>query len=625
LEAVEPASCSVEDRRIELRRGALTEWYVNDERGVEQGFTIAEPPGRDGAGANEPVRLDLSFPGRFEANVLPGERDVVFASADRRTAIHYRGLRAWDAEGRELDTRLAVEGRTLSILVDDRDAVHPLTVDPWVWIEEDALWASDGENWDQLGIDVSLDGDTALVGAWSDADMGAYTGAAYVFERSVGGWSEQAKLQANDMAGGDMFAHSVALDGDTAVSGASGDTDFGGYSGSAYVFQRSGTSWHQEAKVFPSDPQVDGLFGWEVDLDGDTMLVGAPGADSAVGQAEGAAYVFTRSGTIWTQQAKLDAASGVAQEQIGSDVALDGDTALLAADYSAYVFVRTGTTWTEQAELPACCTMYGTTVALSGDTALVATGLPATVYIYVRTGSAWSLQTAFLENDPPDYSFGKSVAIDGDLALIGGTGTDCGDYGEMGAAILFERTGVTWAEKARIAPGCFEDKTGGFATSLDLDGETVLIGDPGAFQVADYYLGAAFVYAPGAEASATFRNAGANPASYDAVWPPKLGYYYRGTVDLAGTTGHVFAWLVGYAGPTTLALGGGQVLLVDVSAAGGELLGEAMQPGPIATFDVLVPFDLTFLGFEASTQALHFGGGVTPFALSNAQDLFAGH
>jgi len=125
-------------------------------------------------------------------------------------------------------------------------------------------------------------------------------------------------------------------------------------------------------------------------------------------------------------------------------------------------------------------------------------------------------------------------------------------------------------------------------------------------------------------AAAAFRNGGTNPASYEALTLPVLGTTYAASVDLGGTTGHAFAWLVGHAAPAHTVLGGGQTILVDADDAHGELLGTAIASGPLASFDVPVPPEPALAGFAAFTQALHFGG-VRPFALSNAQDLVLGY
>ncbi len=167
------------------------------------------------------------------------------------------------------------------------------------------------------------------------------------------------KLTASDAAAGDVFGFSVALSGDTALVGAVGDDDAGSFSGSAYVFVRSGTSWIQQAKLTASDAASNDIFGGSVALIGDTALVGAAGDDDA-GSVSGSAYVFVRSGTTWTEQAKLTASDAAAGDRFGIAVALNGSTALVVAPNdddaafssgSAYVFVRSGTTWSQQAKL----------------------------------------------------------------------------------------------------------------------------------------------------------------------------------------------------------------------------------------------------------------------------------
>ncbi len=125
-------------------------------------------------------------------------------------------------------------------------------------------------------------------------------------------------------------------------------------------------------------------------------------------------------------------------------------------------------------------------------------------------------------------------------------------------------------------------------------------------------------------ASATFRNAGSNPASYAATTLPVLGTTYTGSIDLGGTTGHNLAWLAGFSTTLTLTLGGGQVVLVNFADPAGELLLQSVLPGPVATYDLAVPPDPLLAGFALSTQAVHLGG-IRPFALSNAQDLVAGY
>ncbi|MEW6074598.1 MAG: FG-GAP repeat protein [Planctomycetota bacterium] len=611
------------DRRVEIRRGDLVEWYGNDERGVEQGFTIACPPLIE-TGADGELRLRLTVVGSFSFEVQAGERDARFWSADGEMDIRYAGLRAWDGAGSELPARLVASAGDLSLLIEDVGAVYPVTVDPWIWTQETKLTAGDGGPNDYFGSDVSLNGDTALIGADSDNTS---SGSAYVFVRTGSTWIQQAKLVASDATAYDYFGSGVSVEGDTALIGAPCDDDLGSYSGSAYVFLRSGTTWSQQVKLTASDGGANARFGQSVSLSGDTVLIGAWGDDHA-GSYSGAAYVFVRSGTAWTPEAKLTASDAGADRRFGMCVSLEGNTALVGASQwgYAYVFVRSGTVWSEQAKFLGAGGSTEDAVSLSGDTALAGNAWESSTagaaYVYVRSGSSWSQQARLVPSDvADDDGFGWATSLDGDTALIASKFDD--DMGSAsGAAYVFVRSGTIWSQQAKITPGdgATEDY---FGCSVSLDGQTALIGsyfdDDRGLQSGSAY---AFVYTPFAHAAP--RNAGTNPASHTAVTLPVLGATYTATVDLAGTTGHSLAWLVGYCTPITLPLGGGQTLLVNIADPNGELLGQAFLPGPLATYNLPVPADPAFAGFPAATQALHIGG-VQPWALSNAQDLFLGY
>ncbi|MEW6073444.1 MAG: FG-GAP repeat protein [Planctomycetota bacterium] len=638
--AVEEGTGAASERGWEVRRGPLAEWYRSEAGGIEQGFTIAAPPPVAGR-AGEPLRLALAVEGDLAPEVFAGGRDARFCGPDGVTRVFYTGLRAWDAAGRELAAELAAEAGQLAILVADRFAAYPLTVDPWIWTEEAKLTAADGAAYDLLGESVAVDGDTALVGARGDDDFGTWAGAAYVFVRSGTLWSQQAKLHAAGGAAQDEFGRNVAVSGDTALVGAHLDDDVGPEAGAAYVFVRSGTAWSQQAKLLAPGGAALDQFGWGVALDGDTALVGAH-ADDDQGSYSGSAYVFVRSGTTWSQQAKLLASDGDNDHWFGYAVSIDGDTALVGAwgddDFgslsgSAYVFERSGTDWTEKAKLlaadGAAGDYFGFGVSLDGDTALIGAagddvGGPwrGSAYVFARTAGIWSQQAKLLAADGAPYDeFGASVSLAGDRALVGSYLDD--DFGtDSGAAYVFVRSGTAWSQQAKLLPadGAAGDE---FGKGVALAGDTALVGSPwdddhGAKS------GAAYVFLATPQAHALFRTAGANPASLAAVTLPVLGTTYTTTVDLAGTTGHAFAWLVGYATPLTLALGGGQVLLVNIADAAGELLGQVALPGPVAAYDLPVPGDPALAGFALSTQALHVKS-VAPFALSNALDLFVGY
>ena len=239
LQALDPTAPVAEASLVRYPRAGVEEWYRLDAAGVEQGFTVPAPPAGSG-----PLRLVL----RVESPLVgqaTSARDAVWRDAAGAERLAYRGLRAWDAAGRELAAWLEVLGDALALRVDDAGAVYPLAIDPLV--QQAKLTASDGAANDQLGNSVALssDGNTALVGAVF-ADIGSNTdqGAAYVFVRSGSTWAQQAKLTASDGAANDQFGFSVALssDGNTALVGAwladiGSNTD----QGAAYVFAATPT------------------------------------------------------------------------------------------------------------------------------------------------------------------------------------------------------------------------------------------------------------------------------------------------------------------------------------------------------------------------------------------------
>ena len=251
-------------------------------------------------------------------------------------------------------------------------------------LEESAiLLASDAAASDRFGVDIAVHGDVAVIGAYTNSDAGAESGSAYVFTRSGTTWTEQAKLTASDAAASDNFGRNVDIHNETAVVGAYWNDDAGSNSGSAYVFTRSGTTWTEQAKLTASDAETNDRFGNSVAISDDSVVIGAY-TESGIGASSGSAYVFTRSGSTWTEQAKLLASDTEAGDQFGGSVAMNGDTVAVGATSnddagsssgSAYVFTRSGTTWTEQAKLTAsdaaASDLFGGSVAMNGDTLLV--------------------------------------------------------------------------------------------------------------------------------------------------------------------------------------------------------------------------------------------------------------
>jgi hypothetical protein len=404
----------------------LKEWWINDRRGLEHGYTVARRPSRCDGG---PLTFTLALRGDLRAHVQDDGRGLNISDTDGQRILTYAGLTVLDAEGRELPARLELVGAsTLRIRIDERDACYPLTIDPI--LQQAYLKASNTDASDRFGWQVSVSGDTVVVGAPRESSNAngvngnqsnnsfAEAGAAYVFTRSGTAWTQQAYLKASNTDLADHFGYAVAVHGDTIVVGAidesSNSTGVDGSqannlsssSGAAYVFVRTGTTWTQQAYLKASNTGVADRFGVGVSVSGDTIVVGAFGESSnAVGvngnQADnssssaGAAYVFVRTGTTWTQQAYLKASNTGANDWFGLSVSLSGNTVVIGAmqedsdatgvngsgtdvateSGAAYVFTRSGTTWGQEAYLKASNTdsgdVFGASVSAYGDTVVV--------------------------------------------------------------------------------------------------------------------------------------------------------------------------------------------------------------------------------------------------------------
>lgn len=387
-----------------------------------------------------------------------------------------------------------------------------------VWSQQAQLSAWDAAAMDFFGWSVALSGDTAVVGApVHDTAAGSDAGAAYVFVRSGLAWSTQAKLTAVDAGAGDQFGYSVALAADTALVGARlDDTGAGSDVGSAYAFRRSGVVWNQEFKLTASNGAAGDFFGYAVALSGESALVGASGDDTLAGGNAGSAYAFTRSGALWTEQAQLTAAAGAGNDQFGSAVALFDDTALVGAPAHdtaaginagfAPVFIRAGALWSEQAALSAgesaASDLFGFSVAVSGESALVGARLDDTAagndggsaHVFVRSGLAWILQASLLASDAAAGDrFGAAVALSGDTAVVGAPWDDTISGSEAGSAYVFTRSGTVWTQQAKLtaADAAVGDE---FGFSVALSGDTAMIGARLDDLVAGSNAGSAYVF-----------------------------------------------------------------------------------------------------------------------------------
>ena len=373
---------------------------------------------------------------------------------------------------------------------------------------------------DIFGCSVAISGDTALVGARYEATPGKdEAGAAYVFTRSAGVWTQEAKLIAADGAAGDRFGYAVAIAGDTALVGAPlHDVAGQANAGAAYVFTRSAGVWAAEQTLTAADAAAYDAFGYSVALSGDTALVGAPHHDAAGKDDAGAAYVFTRSAGVWTQAAEPVAAAGAAGDRFGYAVAISGDTALVGAPYhdvagkanagAASVFTRSGGAWTFRQTLTAGAAgdRFGHAVAIAGDTALL--GAPwhaaagkadaGAAYVFTRSAGAWTRQAKLTADAATTAAgaagdqFGYSVAVAGDTALVGAPWRDTAGKARAGAAYVFTRSGAAWNPHQTLTAAIAGGDQFGYAVAVA--GVTALVGSPFHDTAGMARAGAAYVF-----------------------------------------------------------------------------------------------------------------------------------
>jgi hypothetical protein len=448
-----PVTPRAKGNRVDYARAGVDEWYVNGPLGLEQGFTVSRSAA---SGASRHLALALAISGNGRPSVSADGAAIEFAH-EGGPSLRYGGLSARDASGRVLTSRLALHGATVAIEVDTSGASFPVTIDPLIGQgDERPLPIGESEE-GRFGFSIALsaDGATALVGAPGD---NGFAGAAWVFTRVGSTWTQQGpKLTVNETTDAEEdercaaevnecgFGRSLALsaDGDTALIGAPRANEA---QGAAWLFIRTGSTWSQFGAKLTGSAEAAGRgsFGRSVALSGDgaTALVGAP----RDGGGHGAAWAFTRS------------ASG---------------------------FLAQGSRLTGADELGAG--FFGRSVALSSDGSTGLVGGPGddhyagAVWALARVGGELATQGAKLTGGSEEVGkgrFGNSVALsaDGNTGLIGARS----DADKIGSAWAFARSGSAWSQQGPklTAAGELGEGQFGYVTALSADGNTALIGAP---------------------------------------------------------------------------------------------------------------------------------------------------
>lgn len=355
---------------------------------------------------------------------------------------------------------------------------------------------------------ADLLGDTIIIGAHAVGFLNT-DGFAKVYTRARNKWEETAELIRSDRdkenPGQASFGFAVAITGPPgrgdptyAIVGSPSSGHQGGVAadgGAAYIFARAGQNWKQQAKLLAEDPESGDAFGWAVDIDDTTAIVGVPKDDDA-GPNSGSAYVFIKDGNTWTQQAKIVAKDTARSDSFGEIVAVEKDTIVVGApghthndirfSGAVYVFGRQGERWVETAKITAedaaKSDRFGVSVGIHGDTIIVGSTLndagrgkdAGAAYIFVREGNAWKQQAKLVGDDSREGDhFGAGVATTGKIAIIGAPLHEEEGLGS-GAAYAFLNTDGVWKETEKIVP---DDPVKGlvFGSAVAISRDTVIV------------------------------------------------------------------------------------------------------------------------------------------------------
>lgn len=500
--------------RLDYVRDEVTEWYVNGPLGLEHGFTITQPCKELESPAGSLLTLRLAFEGNLYPAVDEDEAGLTFTNSSGTAVLRYSGLTAWDSDGKELPARLELlpteqignNKKEVAIRIETRGARYPITIDPW--IQNAKLTASDSAAGDLFGYSVAVNADTVVVGALNDDDR---MGSAYVFVKPDDIWSsatQTARLTSETRNKDDEFGISVAVSGDTVVVGADG---VNGGKGVVYMFVKPVSGWSDMTETFKMNASVAAAgdyFGYSVAFNGDTLVAGAIGDDTFTGSA----YVFVKPTGGWKtmyESAKLTAPTPSENTYFGQSVAVSGETVVVGAPFedkakgSAYVFIRPPGGWsnTTQAAILTSADrseweFFGTSVAIEGDVVVVGapgtSSLTGSAYVYEKPVGGWHDMTETAEMTASDHAegdgLGISVAINRNTLVAGAYGDD--SY--VGSAYVFVKPSGGWsdgteAEKLTAADGVADDM---FGNSVAINGGTIVAGMYGE----DAYTGSVYVF-----------------------------------------------------------------------------------------------------------------------------------
>lgn len=319
------------------------------------------------------------------------------------------------------------------------------------WMQQAKLIPTDGMNDDEFGTSVAIYGDFAVVGSIRSDIGGNYNqGSIYIFKRNGNTWTQHAKLWAADGATGDQLGHSVGIFGEYCIASSKNNNSL---RGAVYIFKRTGDVWTQQVKLTASDGAIGDQFGYSLSIDNDYIAIGSPFSDVGTFENQGAAYIFKRTGTSWTEQAKILFTIGDAQDGFGSSVSLNGNQVLISAPYfnlsggtnlgRVMKYSRTATTWSNNFQYEnfnGGSDNFGSCVSLSNNESLI-----LTKYSNIETGRGFCYPSGTnifssidITGDFFNDGFGETCKLSANKIIVGAKNQNGVSLG-TGAAYIFEK------------------------------------------------------------------------------------------------------------------------------------------------------------------------------------------
>jgi len=545
LSEVSPiVSRQVKENRIEYHRSAqrsdvrsqtyaegIVEWYENKAGGIEQGFTLSQPPERSNLILpNEPLRVVMSVSGDLRAQLVDDGLKIELVDEKGKGALGYSKLVALDADGKRLPARMetSAEGREIALIVEDAAARYPIVIDPFISSLEQKLRSDIPQVDARFGTAVAIDGNLAVVGAWRE-DVGANVdvGAVYVFVRTgtYPNFSWALDKRFGPVSGaGQQCGVSVAINGNRIAYGCPGDN---GTKGTAFYFQRNSPGSYTGAAVAPGGFTAGDAFGTSIAINGNIILVGAPGEPFNSEKNAGAAWISKINADGSTTSLIVET-EDVANNLLGTSVALDstypnqytaimgkpglGTGAVLIHEFDSQGFPIHTVTVTPPGGHSG--DQFGQSVALSGhpgaNTAVIGAwgddtkGTDAgAAYVFERVQNTldWNFQQKLTAGDAnaSNYFSVSAVAIQDNTIIVGAYAWDGGtppfifNDDDRGAAYVFSRSGTVWTQQSQILAGDGQ-RGDNFGIGVGLSGDTAIVGARHATAVSTAAAGAAYVY-----------------------------------------------------------------------------------------------------------------------------------